>query len=361
MKLLKRLGALLFCLLTTSVAAEPLHFVLLAPRVDTFWPVFGQIMSKACEDLDVTCQTFYFEDDHHGMREAILRLGREGQVDAVLFQNLKDQGLSFIEAAESVGLPAILVNTPLSVEQQAVSGGPRFKYKHWLGQIFPDDTQAGYLLAQSLFAEARRKGLRDSSGKIRVLGISGQRADPSGLNRYNGLLKAVEEAEDVVLEQAVFGRWNQQVAYDKTVTLLKRYPLTTVVWSASDLIGFGALQAARHQDRVPGKDLVIGAVDWSDPGLSYVESGLFATDIGGHMFEGAWAVVLLYDYFNGQDFAGERTTFLTQMQIADQTNAGHYRQLFRQGWQHWDFSAYSKVLNSHIRHYDFNLQSLEKP
>ncbi len=108
------------------------------------------------------------------------------------------------------------------------------------------------------------------------------------------------------------------------------------------------------------KDILTGGVDWSVEGIDAVltEPKMAAT-MGGHIYEGAWVAVLLYDYFNGVDFKSESLRFKSKMSGITKKNVATFQsRLSQKNWNKINFSRFSKVKNPDLKKYDFSLSAL---
>lgn len=363
---LSKIGVLLilaFQILIFNVAHahhKQYKIALLVPRVDTFWPSVSNFMQAVCEDLEIECRTYYSGDNHHKMRAQIeiVATGPK-KADAVIFHGLKKSGGSFIKTAEKVKINAFLINAGLEKEEYEVMGKPREKYKHWLGEMLPDDHKVGFDLANKLIDTAIAKGALADDGKVHMFGISGIVSDGASIKRTAGLKEAVGLRNDVVLHQIVPGKWDIDGARSKFLWLMKRYPQTTVVWAANDARALGALEAAKQLGLMPGEDIFIGGVDWSGSGLEKVREGEFVVDIGGHVMEAGWAVVMLFDYFHGIDFGSEGLQTKTKMTLVTESNINNFNAYFiDRAWGRVDFRKFSKHLNPDLKEYDFSMDAI---
>lgn len=59
------------------------------------------------------------------------------------------------------------------------------------------------------------------------------------------------------------------------------------------------MAALRNAGKVPGKDVLVVAMDLNPENVDAVEAGELLFDIGGHWLQGGFALVLMYDYLNG--------------------------------------------------------------
>jgi ABC-type sugar transport system substrate-binding protein len=200
-----------------------------------------------------------------------------------------DAGRELIPALDAAGVQVLLVAEGLSSAARAALGGPRQKHRNWLGEILPDDAEAGYLLAKALTRAAREGGLTAGHGKIQVGILSGDQSS-AGLARFRGWVRL--KTEDPGVEQASFqyAAWERDKARSATTLMLRSQPQIGLVWAANDAMALGALDAAREAGRVPGKDILLGGIDLGHEALVAVSEGSLAVSIGGHFLDGARAL-----------------------------------------------------------------------
>ena len=90
-----------------------------------------------------------------------------------------------------------------------------------------------------------------------------------------------------------------------------------------------------------------------------MRSGQLAALAGGHFIAGAWALVMLYDYHHGRDFASEGLELERPMfTLFTPAMARRYQQRFGQGFDRLDVRPYSKVLNPTVQRYQFGFAQL---
>jgi len=111
----------------------------------------------------------------------------------------------------------------------------------------------------------------------------------------------------------------------------------------------------------PGKDAWFSGVNTSREAMEAIKSGRLTALAGGHFIVGAWAIVMLYDYHRGRDFAREEGLELDQSMFTLFSPADADRFLKRYGdlnFDQVDFRHFSKVLNPSLKRYDFNFLQL---
>jgi len=144
--------------------------------------------------------------------------------------------------------------------------------------------------------------------------------------------------------------------FTQPLTLLRRYPDTQVIWAANDPIALGAIAASVDEGRSPGRDLFVGGINWDKAGLEKIIDGEMAVSLGGHFMTGGWALIMLYDYYHGVDFASEGFSLKRPIfGIADISNASCLHDLVSQAsWRKINFRSLSKKENSELKQYSFS-------
>lgn len=326
-----------------------------------FWPIVEKIMVSSAKDLELDLDIYEYKNDPFYM----ITLVREVLTDparrpaCILIHNFKKRGEKLLELGEEFGVPVFLFNAGFGINSQV--GNPREKYPHWIGQMVPDDEFGGYLLAKELISKA--KGLdKNSSTPIQMVALEGNRTSEASIKRVAGMKRALAEHPEVIINQHFHSKWKFELAKEAFLATRRRYPQTTIFWTASETMAIGVIEAAREQGLIPGKDLVTGGFDLLPENKKYIESGEMAASVGGHYFEAAWSLVLIYDYLHGVDFATHETTsFTTRMTSQTKGDLTQYNDIYSvlstSRLDTLDFGSLSKYRNPTVKKYNFDLDS----
>ena len=260
-----------------------------------------------------------------------------------------------LDTIEQAKLKTIIFNTDASEDEREVVGQPRQKYRYWIGHMYPDDVQAGHDMMDYLITEAQNRNLRNADGKVETFVISGNHSSVSAANRNIGLKQSIEKRSQI-LHQIFFARWKPELADNIARKALKRYPNTNIVWAANDNMIMGALSTIKTHN----PDILTGGMDWTTAALESIEKGELTVSYGGHFAEAAWSMVMIHDYYHGQDFFDPRKPKIKSLlKPLNQSNVGSYLHHFGgKDWRKVDFSKFSKVLNPKLKHYDFSIEAL---
>ena len=347
---MKRILILLYLLyLTAFPSASALEIkipnvVILIPAEDddAFFKPLIDIMQVAADDLKIDLEIVYTSRTMVTLKEKGMEIvNRKKKPDYFVMINDRKVIPTLMRIADEKEITTVLFNGSISDKQyNEFKDGPH-PLQHWVGGIYPDEVQAGYLLADTLIKAARKKSLYSQDKKIRIIGLNGSPRSYTTFQREKGLNKYVEEHSDVILTRAVSAFWEKDLARDNVYFLLKSYPEASVIWAASDLMALGAIEGAKKNGRIAGKDILTCGVDWIVESFEYIENQSLSCTVGGHLFDGAWLLVLLLDHFNGltPNFLYEKTQFssisidkLSQLrEIMDPTK-----------WQEVNYKKFSK-------------------
>lgn len=346
------LGSSAFC---ASHKKINVAFVSVTTPQNPFWHNYIAYMKFACDSLGMNFDAYYANENHiqlQSVMENAIKSKRKPNV--IVFLDNKMQAETVIKTATQAKIPVFLVNTSLNAAQTQVLGKPREKYKYWIGQMQPDDRAAGYLVAETLFSKFPNNGK-----KYHVIGINGNIGSDVTKLRLEGLKDAVSQSNNIILDQVVYGNWLTPTSKYKFVELKKRYPNAKIVWTAGDGMAMGVVQGAKDLKLKPGKDIVVGGIDWLPDALKMVKNKEIDVSVGGHFIEGGWVAVMLYDYFNGKDFASEKVSWKTQMRPITYANVDYYEtKLNQNNWKKINFRKFSKKYNPKINKYDFRMQNI---
>ncbi len=357
----KLLVVLVFHLFAVNAFAEPIRVTMLNPGgTHWFWQMTIDFMRAAAEDLQIELEVITSDWDHFlTVEQAESVLSRPHPPDYLIIGNEKSNAGEIIQRADQAKVNTFLFsNGFVDPKDNAKYRQPRIKYTHWIGQLIPDNFSAGYQIGKSLINRALLLGLTGEDGKVPVVAIAGAHLTHASVERVRGLRAAVAEFEDkAVLLQVFSGDWTALRAEEIGRGIFRRYADVAVVWCVNDTTAFGAMDAALSAGRKPGKDVLFGGCGWHPEAIPSVRANTLTTTVGGHFMDGAWVLVLLYDYHHGRDFYQE--DLQSQMVPIEHDNAEKYlRLLNRQEWHRIDFTQFSKVHNPALLKYDFSVETV---
>src|SRR5262252_5253083 len=360
------LALCLAVLLCGSVArAQSVAFINPGKSDEIYWMTATQGMQAAARSLGMTFEVRYSEREplktFEIAREMVARepVKRPDYIVITDDYSVADQLVKIIDPA---GVKYYLAYSTIPLDQRGGIGSPRGKYKGWLGSLEPRAEDAGYLTARALIERGKKERAFGRDGRLHMLAIAGDRSTPSSINRNQGMHRAVAGAPMVVLEEEVYAAWARENAAQQAESFYRRYPDVKLVWAGNDLMAFGAMAAWEKRGGKPGVDAWFSGVNTSTEALEAVKSGRLTSLAGGHFITGAWALVMIYDYHHGRDFADEGLELRRPM-FAEFTPllADRYIERFSGGFDGVDFSRYSKVKTPKLRRYNFGFAQLLEP
>ncbi|WP_394790595.1 ABC transporter substrate-binding protein [Rhodoferax sp.] len=349
-------------LLAGPASAVSVAFINPGKSDEAYWVAAAQAMQAAATSLGLQLEVQYAERDHLRVLElarAIVARPAAQRPDYVVISNDNATGAELLRLFDGSGIKCFVAFSRLSPAEEAQFGGPRQRFKNWIGTLEPLAEEAGYLTAKALIQQGRVSRAQTPDGKLHLLALAGDRSTPSSVRRNEGLLRALAEANDVVLEQTVYAGWTREKAAEQSAWLYDRYPAARLVWAGNDLMAFGAMQALEQRGGQPGKSMWFSGINTSVEALEAVKSGHLTALAGGHFMAGAWALVMLYDYDRGHDFADEGLQLERSMFVLfTPAMAEKFQTRFGQRYDSIDFRRYSKVLNPKLTRYTFGLAPL---
>jgi len=314
-----------------------------------YWQLVARAMSHAAKRLGLSLEILYGERDHLvTLRQAEQVAQRAEAPDYLVVVNEKLTAEPILKMFSGSRAKIFLIHNDLTPEQRRELGNERERMANWIGTMTSDSAGSGYLILEYLYG-------RLGNHEPRIIGITGDPQTPVARERAEGAAKYVARAGRGRIHQVVYGDWTRADGEQKASVLLARYPDANIIWAANDSMAMGALHAVQARG---APVLVGGGGGWSEALKSIAEGGLTAT-VAGNFTVGAWAMVLLYDYHHGRDFAPHSGVNLTFEQVVvHRDNVDRYQRVILNGLDSLDVGRYSKVLQPRSGPYRFNLADL---
>lgn len=319
-----------------------MRFVYLVPNDGGFYATLMAITRVAAERLGVEVEVIDCDKRRERMVELARGLAsRRPRPDCVFLPNYKGVGHQILPDLDAQGIATFVLVEGMTPTDLLALGSPRAKLRRWLGELYPDDVAVGQQLARLLVDEARAKGLAAADGKLHVSVLAGDQT-PAGQQRFHGWVAFKKDRPEVIQASVQYAGWEEAPAREVTARILRSHPEVSVIWAANDEMALGALQAIREAGRTPGKDILVGGVDLSRAALLRIADGSLAVSLGGHMLDGARALLLVHDHLQGRDFEPWIQRSTLEPVAADQ--AGPYlRYVEDEGWRKVDYERFSRA------------------
>jgi ABC-type sugar transport system substrate-binding protein len=351
------LAVLCFC--APAVAAE-LKVAFLAPDpagTNPFWARTIDVMQAAADDLGVTLEIDHSKSNTYSNRKDALALLKQTNPDYFLTGYYTGGTNAVLDYAERRKIRTFVFNSGVDAKDKDGVGRPREQYRYWIGQMTPDGHKVGYELADLLITRAKEAG---ADRPVQVIGLGGMVDISSNDYRQNGLQERIETESDAELDRYVHAEWSERVARQSILQMVDPNSPSPVIWASGDPMALGAVKALHELDLEPGRDVLVGGIDWIPEAVEAVIDGEMEVTFGGHFMEGAWALILAHDHHHGHDFADDlQSAFHTPYTPITADNARAYRdKLGNADWSVIDFKQFSKVHNPDLEQYRWPLDTV---
>jgi ABC-type sugar transport system substrate-binding protein len=346
----------------SAARAQSVAFINPGKSDEVYWMTATQAMQAAARSLGMSFEVQYAQREPLktlDIARALVGRAAEQRPQYIVITDDYSVADQLVKIIDDAGVKTFLAYSTIPVDQRAGIGAPRGKYRGWLGSLEPQAEDAGYMTARALLERGKREQAVGSDRKLQMIAIAGDRSTASSIKRNQGMRRAVTEDPQATVVQEVYAGWTREKAADQAEVLYQRYPAAKLIWAGNDLMAFGAMAAWEKRGGKPGTDAWFSGVNTSTEALEAIKSGRLTALAGGHFITGAWALVMLYDYHHGRDFADEGLELQRPMfaeftpQLADR-----YIARFGGGFDGVDFSRYSKVKNPGLRRYNFGFAQL---
>jgi len=333
-----------------------------------FWRSVHDLVVASAQDLDIDFRIYYAEENFLKMHRQVNKIldDPETRPDGIIFHNYKKMAPYILEKAEQLKVKSFIFNSGLNEGKLQLL--PRQKYKHWVGQMLPDDEFAGAELLRCLKSAANNLYSNAKKDSFSVLAMEGNSSSKAYKSRKIGLQRALLINSDLNFTQYFPADWSRSKARKMFPTMLARYTDVNILWSANDNMALGLIDAAKNSDLIFGKNAVVGGIDWLAESIEAIKQGDMACSVGGHFVEGMWSLILMYDYLNGFDFIDEskgrshQSTFHTKMAAINAKNVDTFSQLTKKlqpaNLSKHDFRQYSRTHNPKFKQYNFSITEL---
>lgn len=312
------------------------------------WYMVSNFMRSAADDLNIELEILYSNRNHIRMIDLAEKLSKRSKSpDYVIMVNEKSAGKKMLRAFANSTSRIMFIHNGLTDQQRSEIGDERGSVENWIGTITTDDYLAGYKLIRELY--------RHSEEEPKILGITGPKSTPVSLIRLQGVIDYIAKARKGKHSQIVYGgNWSYDDGKEKALLLLKRHKDINMIWAANDSMALGAYDASKEvvKDRL----IMVGGLGGFPFALESIRQGGMKLTVAGHPMIGAWALVLIYDYHNGLDFANTVALNYSVDHLAvidTPEKADQYQNLVLDNPQQIDFRKFSKILNHRLINYDF--------
>lgn len=348
-------GIFFFC----SAFAIKITFLVPGKSNEDFWVTAAEFTRAAALNLGFEYEVLYAERDRENMIDLAYKISNEeNKPDFVLIVNEKNSAPQMLKILSNSNIKVFLVHVDLTDDQKKVIKHPRSLYKNWIGTIVADNVPAGYQIMNEMYKSIPEE--LKAKKVLKLIAINGDKETKTSLEREKGLYKFLNENKSIQLLQVIAAEWDRDIAYQKTNYMFERYKDIDFIWAANDPIALGALKAVYNQQKLPGKNIYIGGLNWSKESLQEIKKGTISTSLGGHFINGACALVVIYDFLKGIDINSPnyemKINFFSP--IGKKEVDEYYKYLDKNNWSKINFKKYTKFHNKNLKEYKFNPKDL---
>lgn len=345
-------------------ANQPIRVAVINPLgpKDPFWANTIAFMADAARDLGVTLEVHHANGNPGKMVQIAKGLvARADPPRYLLYKNERNAGVHILGIAEQAGVNSILIMGGLSPEDTKIHGGPRQKYRRWLGEVVGDDFRGGYALAKTLVKNGGLKRLHDGN-RLGMHILMNSREDPLTQLRYLGMQRALNEADDAVLGQLGFTDWDYKKSLKETERVFQKWSGARLYAAESEIMALAISNTITKRSRLQvNVDILLGSFGWSKLSFTSAAKSQITTVMGGHFIAGAAAVLLAHDHARGQDFAQKGVSYKITQGVVNRDNVRRIAPLLLpKNWKKLDFRKFSHFYFQQRKKYDFSIVTFLK-
>jgi ABC-type sugar transport system substrate-binding protein len=317
-------------------AAEPAKAVKICATVPTldaqFWNRYVEFMKKGAETLGVELVVLNADNNADQMSKFIEDCVSQ-QVDGIIHVPYWSTDRKALTDAKNAGIPVIFTDVYSDIQPQSAD------YPNYLAFVGPSDEEAGYAMANALFAAMTP----DENGKKVIGWVEGTAGTSVAIDRNKGLEKAIAENPDVEVACKVNGNFVRDESQEVFESCFQANPNIKGVWAANGGTATGVMTAIKNAGKVPGEDVLVVAMDLNPENVEAVKNGELLFDIGGHWLQGGFAIVMMYDHLNGLPISADEANVKLALLPLTQDKVSAFEECFPEGVPPYDFKAHSRV------------------
>jgi len=345
-------AALIFLLFSSVTNAT--NVVFFSPQNKSeehpFWSLQTEIAQAAANDLDLN----FIHIDSTGVRyfwfeELEKLLNSQIKIDYLILHMFTSKTVETFQLLEDYKIPFITIERNIKPEVIDILMKPGEKYKYWIGEVYYSEQNSGALLTTTLIEQAKLNG----KNNYHFLAFSGGWGEIS-INRSLGLHSSINTLSNTMINQVIPTGWDPKNVDFMLPKLLIRYPMTNIIWAASDnlaIAAYNTLKQIGYKQKV-----IIGGIDWSLAGIKSVLDKEITATIGGHFMQSAWALVKIYDHSHNIQVKTEYKGTPLFATAIHQRNINNYTILLNNpDWSKINFKNFS-LYQSKNTHYNFDLK-----
>jgi len=316
-------------------AAKTFKVCATVPTLDAqFWNRYLEFMKQGAKELGIELVTLNADNNADQMSKFIEDCVSQ-DVDGIIHVPYWATDRKALTDSKNAGIPIIFTDVYSEIQPQSA------EYPNYLAFVGPSDEEAGYAMANALFAAMTP----NADGKKIIGWVEGTAGTSVAIDRNKGLEKALAENPDVVVACKVNGNFVRDESQKVFESCFQANPEITGVWAANGGTATGVMTAIKNAGKTPGKDVLVVAMDLNPENVDAVKSGELLFDIGGHWLQGGFALEIMNDYLNGIETPAESASVKLALLPLTQDKIGQFEKCFPEGVPAYDFKAHSRVEN----------------
>jgi ribose transport system substrate-binding protein len=241
--------------------------------------------------------------DHVGEQKALVAEALASRPDAVLFNPTDDVALEEdVARISAAGLPVAVFINRMNVPVLTFVGS--------------DDVRVGETIARALF-----QGL---GGTGKVVALDGTPGARTARDRTEGLKRALAESPGIELVGSRIGYLQEAPARKAMEELLRAHPQIDGVWTANDVMAFGALTALQEA----GRTATVVGINGLPAAIGYIERGIMLASVDFSAFNiAAVAAQAVLRHLAGKPVPSE---IMVPAELIDRSNCHRWQVPFAQ-------------------------------
>lgn len=236
--------------------------------------------------------------DHVGEQKALVAEALASRPDAVLFNPTDDVAMEEdVARISAAGLPVAVFINRMNVPVLTFVGS--------------DDVRVGKSIARALF-----QGL---GGTGKVVALDGTPGARTARDRTEGLRRALAESPGIELVGSRIGYLQEAPARKAMEELLQAHPQIDGVWTANDVMAFGALSALQEA----GRTATVVGINGLPAAIGYIERGIMLASVDFSAFNiAAIATQAVLRHLAGQSVPSE---IMVPAELIDRSNCHRWK------------------------------------
>ncbi|MEJ6520853.1 transporter substrate-binding domain-containing protein [Shewanella bicestrii] len=310
-----------------------------------FWHQIAKFAKIAAMDLNIQLDVVYGD----GTPETLLKLGHEAidnKVSGIVFVPVSGMGQELLAEANQQHIPVVTINSEFSQSSLSL----RTQNPNWIGRVAMNNNNLGQNLLEKMFEH------ESAVERMNVLLLAGNKDNLDVQKRTAELKSAVNKQFANAKLKVVNTDWTASAARDAYLKAIKQDPSINTVIAMDTTMALAVSHEAEASTLRPIPH--IASLSWDYQLAQGIQNGAIAAGVGGVEFQGAFSLVLLFDYLNGVDIRSKGAEFLIAPLIISPNNYNDYYELLDFDSLQPDFARVSLALNKNLFLVDFRLGAL---